>query len=129
MMKLGRYTPPASSSERQAPAGTAHASIDTVTPSGRDLSAMSMESGRMFGGQDTAASCRVALVNQVAAAQYFDGTAVGRSLRDASGRRIDVAEGATSRPRQNPWTQKPLGFRARGSTGSNLASPLTHTAI
>jgi len=74
----------------QPPAGRTQASIDTMTPSGRDLLAMTLVSGRLFGGRDSPGSCRVALVNEAAAAKYFQGTALGRSLHDASGRRIDV---------------------------------------
>ncbi|HTM27448.1 MAG TPA: ABC transporter permease [Vicinamibacterales bacterium] len=74
----------------QAPAGRTHASIDAMTPSGRDLIAMTLTSGRMFGGQDDPSSCRVALMNEAASVKYFGGEALGRSFQDASGRRVDV---------------------------------------
>jgi putative ABC transport system permease protein len=86
----GGRSPTAAVRLEQAPAGITQVSIDVMTPSGRDLSAMTLAGGRMFGGRDTPASCRVALVNEAAATRYFDGAALGRSLRDASGRRIDV---------------------------------------
>ena len=75
----------------QAPAGTTHASIDAMTPSGRDLIAMTLKSGRPFGGQDSATSCPVVLVNEAAEAKYFQGAALGRSLRDSSDHRVDIA--------------------------------------
>ena len=44
----------------------------------------------MFRGGDGRLACRVALVNEAMAARYFDGDAVGRSMKSQTGRRIDV---------------------------------------
>jgi hypothetical protein len=64
--------------------------------------------GRLFGGQDTVQECRVAIVNEAAAREVFDGKAVGRSIDDSSGQSVQIvgvvashrAEGANdlSRP-------------------------------
>jgi predicted permease len=46
--------------------------------------------GRMFGGRDTARSCRVVIVNEEAASDFFDGDAVGRSIEDPAGQRVEI---------------------------------------
>lgn len=48
------------------------------------------KSGRMFGGADTAQSCRVAIVNEQAAKELFAGEAVGRSILDPTGEWIEI---------------------------------------
>jgi hypothetical protein len=59
-------------------------------PDGRTLLALEITSGRGFTGGDGPQSCRVALVNRATADAYFAGDAVGRSMRDAGGRRVDI---------------------------------------
>jgi len=66
------------------------AAIRTKVPDGRELLALEIEKGRPFTGGDGPASCRVALVNRKMADVYFAGDAVGRSLHDAGGRRVDI---------------------------------------
>lgn len=46
--------------------------------------------GRLFGGQDTPGTCKVAIVNQEAAADLFDGDAVGQSIEDPAGERVEI---------------------------------------
>jgi predicted permease len=46
--------------------------------------------GRMFGGSDTAQSCRVVVVNEAAAEAFFDGDPVGRSIEDPEGERVEI---------------------------------------
>jgi ABC-type lipoprotein release transport system permease subunit len=46
--------------------------------------------GRMFGIADTPQGCRVAIVNEAAARESFDGEAVGRSVDDPSGQRVEI---------------------------------------
>ena len=46
--------------------------------------------GRLFGGGDAPHGCQVAIVNEEGEHAWFDGDAVGRSLTDAEGHRIDV---------------------------------------
>ena len=66
------------------------AAIRTQVPDGRELLALEIEEGRPFTGGDGPASCRVALVNRKMAEVYFAGDAVGRSLRDGDGHRVDI---------------------------------------
>jgi predicted permease len=94
--------------------------------------------GRMFGARDTAHSCRVAVLNEVAADMLFDSQTVGRSLEARSGHPVEIVgvvrvKNETARSREPPTlyyytTQKgvpfdgvsPAGFRV--STGEELAS-------
>lgn len=46
--------------------------------------------GRLFGGQDTPQACRVAIVNDVAARDVFGGDAVGRSIDDPAGQKVEI---------------------------------------
>ncbi|HVJ28328.1 MAG TPA: FtsX-like permease family protein [Vicinamibacterales bacterium] len=47
--------------------------------------------GRMFGGADTAKSCKVVIVNEMAARTLFkQGSAVGRILEDVAGQRVEI---------------------------------------
>jgi hypothetical protein len=46
--------------------------------------------GRMFGGGDTPDACKVVIVNTEAAVEIFEGEAVGRSIEDPAGQRVDV---------------------------------------
>jgi predicted permease len=64
--------------------------VAAFTPEALALVTMPPLSGRLFGGQDTAATCRVGIVNQEAAADLFDGDAVGRSIEDRTGERVEI---------------------------------------
>ena len=46
--------------------------------------------GRLFAGTDGPLGCRVAVVNDVAAEVIFDGAAVGTSIEDSTGRRVEI---------------------------------------
>ena len=46
--------------------------------------------GRMFGGEDTSRTCTVVIVNEEAARELFDGDAVGRSIEDPGGQRVEI---------------------------------------
>ena len=46
--------------------------------------------GRLFGATDGPLGCRVAVVNAAAADEVFGGTAVGTSIEDPTGRRVEV---------------------------------------
>ena len=72
------------------PIGWRDITVDAMIPSGRELLAFTLKAGRMFRGGDGRLACRVALVNEAMASRYFDGDAVGRSMRSEAGRRIDV---------------------------------------
>ncbi len=64
--------------------------------------------GRMFGFADRPDSCRVAIVNQAAAEELFRGAAVGRSIEDAAGARVEIIGVVATRtaadhtPREGP---------------------------
>lgn len=72
------------------PLGWQTVAIETAAPPGRDLVALTLKAGRTFGGGDSPTSCRVALINEAAAAKYYPAGAIGRSFRDGAGRRVDI---------------------------------------
>jgi putative ABC transport system permease protein len=79
--------------------------IDAATFSPRDAARSSLVAGRPFGGQDAPLACRVAVINQEAADQYFAGDALGRSLQDDDGQRVDVVGVMQSDPDRVPRRQ------------------------
>jgi ABC-type lipoprotein release transport system permease subunit len=60
------------------------------------LFTLPVRAGRMFGGGDTAGTCRVGIVNEQAAKELFDGDAVGRAILDSLGQRVDIIGVVTS---------------------------------
>jgi FtsX-like permease family/MacB-like periplasmic core domain len=70
--------------------GTREAVIDTITSNGAAVLALTRTAGRLFGGIDGAATCPVAIANAAAEREFFGGDAVGWTLTDGTGRRIDV---------------------------------------
>jgi predicted permease len=46
--------------------------------------------GRLFGGRDTPHACRVAIINEAAARDVFEGDAVGRSIDDPAGQNVEI---------------------------------------
>ena len=85
-------------------------SIDTQPfPSGRGVDALELKAGRMFGGGDGPRSCPVAIVNPAAADRYFEGDAVGRSIEDRSGRRIDIV-GVVAHKQPEAADREPLVY-------------------
>jgi hypothetical protein len=88
-------------------------------------------SGRMFGGSDTPRSCKVALVNEEAAAQMFDGDAVGQAIDAPTGERLEIigvvktrrAAGATIQPTVYTYAQQiELPEEHRGPGGFRVAA-------
>jgi predicted permease len=65
------------------------------------------KAGRMFGGRDAPGGCKVAMVNKEAAAEYFDGDPVGRSVQDSAGDHIQIVGVIDTRLR----TDKPDAIR------------------
>jgi hypothetical protein len=74
----------------QSAIGATEAVIDTLTSGGGELLVQHVKSGRLFGGIDGAGTCPIAVANEAAETEYFDGDALGRRLTDGSGRRIDI---------------------------------------
>ena len=64
--------------------------IAVFTPESVPLVRLPPVAGRMFGGRDTAQSCRVAIVNEKAANALFDGSPVGRSVTDVTGQTVEI---------------------------------------
>jgi len=63
--------------------------------------------GRMFGGGDTAETCRVVIVNREAADELFDGDAVGRSILDPADQRVEIIGVVTTRQAGHPTRNRP----------------------
>lgn len=70
--------------------GHKEAVIDTITSNGAEVLSQDRTAGRLFGGLDGPGTCPVAIANTAADQAYFDGDAVGRTIVDGTGRRIDV---------------------------------------
>jgi MacB-like periplasmic core domain len=77
--------------------------LDVVSFTSASLAAVTVPpmEGRMFGGGDTPHSCRVAVVNEDAARDVFDGNAVGQSLEDPAGKRVEIV-GVVAARAQSP---------------------------
>lgn len=73
----------------QSPGREVVMEVAAWTSESLDLVTLPPIAGRMFGGGDSPA-CRVAIVNEEAAAELFDGDAVGRSIEDQAGQRIEI---------------------------------------
>jgi putative ABC transport system permease protein len=56
--------------------------------------------GRMFGGADTPQACRVAIVNEEAADDVLEGDAVGRTIEDPAGHRVEIVGVVAARKRE-----------------------------
>lgn len=66
--------------------------LDVVafTPRSLPIVILPPVAGRLFSGGDTPESCRVAVINEEAAEELFDGDAVGRSIEDPANKRVEV---------------------------------------
>ena len=64
--------------------------VAAFTPKSLDRIVTPPIAGRMFAGRDTPGSCKVAIVNQQAAEELFDGDAVARSIEDPAGQRVEI---------------------------------------
>jgi hypothetical protein len=64
--------------------------VASFTPQSLALVTLPPVAGRMFAGVDTAEACKVAIVNEEAAAELFDHDAVGRSVEDPAGDRVEI---------------------------------------
>jgi hypothetical protein len=57
--------------------------------------------GRLFGGRDGPQSCRVAVINDIAAEQLFGGDAVGQMIEDPIGKRVEIIGVVTPRGKRD----------------------------
>ena len=121
---------------QQPPEGSRDVIFDVVTPQGRELVALSLKAGRPFGGADGPFSCRVAMVNETLAGQYFGGAALGRSIYDATGRRIDIVgvvsaaapAGGAREPTLYFYERQAVSPPSRGVQAQRFALPLLPAA-
>jgi putative ABC transport system permease protein len=88
---------------------TRDAVMDAValTPQWLDWIELPPRAGRMFGRRDAPGGCRATIVNDVAAEAFFDGDAVGRSIVEPAGSRVEIV-GVISTPRREH--RRPLIF-------------------
>jgi len=73
--------------------------VEAFTPETLEQIALPPAAGRLFGGRDGPQSCRVAVINDAAAGDLFDGDALGRSVQDPTGQRVEIIGVVT--PRKN----------------------------
>jgi len=64
--------------------------VAAFTPETLEQITLPPVAGRLFAGRDAPGSCRVAVVNKVAAAGLFDGDAVGKIVEDPIGKRVEI---------------------------------------
>jgi hypothetical protein len=86
--------------------------LDTVTSNGAEVLAQSVTTGRLFGGVDTAGSCPAAIANESATREFFGGDALGRSIEDGAGRRIDIVGVVTPQVELRPKSEEDEHRRA-----------------
>jgi len=77
--------------------------------------------GRMFGSGDTAQTCTVAILNEEAAEDLFDGDAVGRSIEDPAGQRVEIiGVVGTRKPAGSTERNRPTIYYYAEQTGTPL---------
>jgi predicted permease len=89
----------------EPPAAHVRPAVMTVvafTPETLGRISMPPLAGRMFGGADTRDACPVAVINEEAAQRFFDGRAVGRSIEDLAGRRVEIVGVVAARKDAKP---------------------------
>jgi predicted permease len=115
--------------------------VVVFTPESLELVVLPPIEGRMFGGRDSAHTCRVAIVNKEAAAEVFGGQAVGRSIEDAAGGRVEIVGMVATRPEKDAATRtRPTIYYYADQVGTSIgqegparfrvpAAPLHATAV
>jgi predicted permease len=64
--------------------------VEAFTPETLEQIALPPAAGRLFGARDGPQSCRVAVINEAAADELFGGDALGRSVQDPTGQRVEI---------------------------------------
>ena len=64
--------------------------VEAFTPETLEQIVLPPAVGRLFGARDGPQSCRVAVINEAAAIELFGGDALGRSVQDPTGQRIEI---------------------------------------
>jgi predicted permease len=93
------------------------------TPSALADVAMPPLAGRMFGGGDTAHTCKVVVVNEEAAAEVSDGNAVGRVIEAPSGQRVEIIGIVASRRQQTEVRSRPIVYYYPAQIGTPPEEP------
>lgn len=95
--------------------------VAAFTPQSLALVIVPPIAGRMFGARDTAQTCRVAIVNKEAAEDLFDGNAVGRSIEDPAGQRMEIIGVVETRTAgKTPRRSRPTIYYYAEQTGTPL---------
>jgi predicted permease len=81
--------------------------VEAFTPETLEQIALPPTAGRLFGVRDGPQSCRVAVLNEAAASELFGGDALGRSVEDAAGKRVEII--GVVAPRSNASPARPAG--------------------
>jgi hypothetical protein len=84
---------------RQPPLHETRIHPAALTPDVLSEMVMPPIAGRMFGASDRPDTCRVGVINEPAAKELFDGEAVGHSIEDPSGQRIEIIGVVRMQPR------------------------------
>jgi len=71
--------------------------VEAFTPEILEQIVLPPTVGRLFGVRDGPQSCRVAVINEAAATELFDGNALGRSVQDPTGQRVEIIGVVTPR--------------------------------
>jgi len=79
--------------------------------------------GRVFGGQDTPQSCRVAIINEEAAREVFTGDPIGQSIQDPTGQQVEIIGVVARRPAAISVLARPAIYYYEEQTAIPIASP------
>jgi putative ABC transport system permease protein len=94
------------------PAAFEHVTMDVAvfTPDSLDELEMPLPAGRLFGGADRPGGCKAVVVTAEAAETLFDNDAVGRSLIDPAGERVQIVGVVRLRKAQDARPRAPTVF-------------------
>ena len=81
--------------------------------------------GRMFSGADTPQACPVAIVNADANDAFFAGTAVGRSIEDLSGARVEIVGVVADRKDETPGRPTIYYYAQQAGPTADQGGPTT----
>jgi len=71
--------------------------VEAFTPETLEQFVLPPAVGRLFGARDGPQSCRVAVINEAASTALFHGDALGRSVQDPTGQRVEIIAVVTPR--------------------------------
>ena len=112
----------------QLPLRDVEMDVAAFTPRSLDVVTVPPIAGRMFGGEDTSRTCTVAIVNEEAARDLFDGDAVGRSIEDPGGQRVEIIGVVADADGEDAGGRQPAIARRSSTTRSRPARRWTRWA-